>query len=300
MIVRNLVMTGVIVAASLSAAGCKCPECPKARPWDGSPLVDMRTVIARVNENNRQLPTLYAQHYLEANIVDPKTGKKQFINSGGDLFVLKPRDLLLRGKKDPIGLIFEMGSTADRYWFTAYADQDTQWWGYHRNAGKDCVRDMPVRPDLVGEVLGVGEIAGNLLDAPAVPTMRFNPDWSVYMVTWASRGPDQWYAEREIWYDQKTFLPLAVILFDRKGAVILRAHLSGHGPVEIASVPEADRPKIATFYDIYFPQTKSTMTIRLSDVALTTKNGNPKAGTIRFPEDPGVQRVVQIDEDCDK
>jgi hypothetical protein len=298
MIVRTLVMVSVIVAAALSAVGCKCPECPRPRPYDG-PIEDMRTVIGRINENNRQIPTLYAQHYLEANIVDPKTGKKQFINSGGDLFVLKPRDLLLRGKKDPVGLIFEMGSTADRYWFTAYADQDTQWWGHHKNAGKPCVREMPVRPDLVGEVLGIGEVAANLLESPA-PTMRFNNDWDCYMITWASRGQDQWYAEREIWYDRATFLPRNVILFDRKGAVILRAHLTEHKAIESAGGTDGKRPMIATNYDLYFPQTKSTMTIRLTDVALSTKNGNPKPGTIRFPEDPGVQHVIQIDEDCDK
>jgi hypothetical protein len=281
----------------LCVAGCcKCPG-PPVGYW--GPIDPLPVVVQKINQNNSALPTLYAHHYLEANIHDPKTGKDHFINSNGDVFVLKPRDLLLRAKHDPIGEVFQIGSTDDRYWMSIFVEQDTMWWGWHRNSDKPCAGKMSIRPDLVGEVLGISELTPNLLDVPAV-TMRFNNDYDVYMLVWNAKDTTHWYAQKEVWYDRQTCLPRKVLLFDKDGRIVLRANLSEHGPVEVPGRAREAWPKIATYYELFFPETKSNMTIRLSDMSLTTKNGNPKPGMIRFPEDPPVKTIIQIDQDCDQ
>ena len=279
-------------------AGC-APDVRRPRIYTG-PTLTMPALVAAVNERNAGLLTLYAKHYLEATIHNPETKKSNFINSGGDIFVRKPKDLLLRGRKDIVGNVFEIGSTDDHYWMSVFEGEDTMWWGWHRNAGKPCVKGMPIRPDALGEVLGIGQIDANLKAEP-FPTMRFNNDsGGFYMLTWNARGENLWYTEKEVWYARETLLPVRVFLFDRNGRVILRANLSQHKPVELAGVAEADRPLVATYYDLFFPETESTMTIRLSDLAVQTRTGQPKPGMIRFPENPGVSKVMQIDADCEK
>jgi hypothetical protein len=52
-------------------------------------------------------------------------------------------------------------------------------------------------------------------------------------------------------------------------------------------------------HDLLFLENKSTMTIRLSDMALHNDKGQPKAGAIVFHPDREVKEI-QIDEDCDK
>ena len=261
------------------------------------PTLTMPAVLAEIEQHNALLPSLYARHYLEANIYNPDRKRYNFINTGGDIFVLKPNDLLLRGRKDIVGTVFEIGSTQEQYWMSVFEGEDTMWWGWHRNAGKPCVKGMPIRPDALGEVLGIGPIDTSL-KRPPVPTMQFNNDLDLYMVTWAAEAPDHWYAEKEIWYARKTLLPVKVLLFDRNGRVVLRANLSQHQAVAMEGA--ARPPMVATYYDLFFPETKSTMTIRLSDLALRARTGQPKPGMIRFPDDPGVSKVIQIDADCEK
>ena len=61
-------------------------------------------------------------------------------------------------------------------------------------------------------------------------------------------------------------------------------------------------PKIATVYDIYFPDTGSSMSVRLSDLALHSGAGQPNEtmiAAIAKREDREVKDQIQIDADCD-
>lgn len=280
---------------------CSCGPKVQPKPVYDGPTLTLPQLVEQINRNNQALPSLYARHSFEGEFVDPRSKKQRFLNGSGDLFLLKPRDLLFRAKKDPVGQIFKMGSDAERFWFVVTEGDEGMWWGHHRNAGKPCMTDMPVRPDLVGEVLGISDIPTNLVDPP-FPTLRYNSDADAYMVLWNERAGDRWFVEKEIWYDRATLTPRLVLLFDRNGRILLRAYLKKHQAVEIKDKPRESWPKIATVYDLFFPQTKSTMKIELSDIALKTATGQPKPGMIRFPEDVEVpeNKVVQIDADCEK
>jgi hypothetical protein len=262
------------------------------------PTYTLQELVSRVNQRNAALPTLYARHYIEASIYNPDRDRFSFLNAEGDVFVLQPRDLLLRGRKDVFGEVFQIGSTRERYWMSVFEGDDTMWWGWYRNIGRPCAGAMPIRPDAMGEVLGVGQIQTDLKVDP-IPTMRFNNDLAMYMVTWAAEAPTHWYTEKEIWYAHETLLPVKVLLFDRNGRIVLRADLSQHQPVDVAGTDADQRPMVATYYDLFFPETRSTMQMRLSDLALQTRTGQPKPGMIQFPAEPGVSKVIQIDADCD-
>ena len=289
---------GMVLAALLvSASSCGHP--PKQQEGYWGPTEPMNRVVAQVNANNAAIPTLYARHEIQADLYDKSRGKSFYVNSSGDVFLRKPRELLLRGRHDLAGKIFEIGSTEEVFWFTVYGKQDERYWGHYRNLGKPCMEEMPVRPDLIGEVLGISEISTNFLEPP-FPTMRFNHDQGAYMFIWNARLPTQFYAQKEIWYDRKTYLPVKVIIYDFNGRVLVRANLANHRPVEVPNQPQDKWPRIATSYSLMFPESKSTMTLKLSDMALVSKTGHPRAGTIVFKDDPEVSKVIQVDEACEK
>ena len=131
--------------------------------------------------------------------------------------------------------------------------------------------------------------------------MRFNNDADAYMVDSVVSGPDRLLVRKEVWYDRRTLDPGLVLLYDARGRVVLRAHLGGFSPVETPDTPKDRWPRVATTYNLYFPDTGSKMQFTLNDQALN-KNGVPHAGSIHMPDprNAGVKNVNQIDEDCDR
>lgn len=278
----------------ICVGGCAMQKtAQRPQPYYG-PTLTMAQVVQRINANNRPIRSLWARQSFEAHLVDDK-GQSHFVNGDGSLLYLKPRDLKITGNK-PFVKIFEIGSTADRYWLAIPEQLDTMWWGWYRNVGKPCARDVPIRPDLVIQVLGVGDIDTDFNHQPA-PVMRFNPDADAYMFVWSVHGPDRWIAQKEIWYDRKTLHPELVLLFDANGRVVLRAYLSDFAPVEMDAAAKEPPPMVPTNYRLFFPDSGSTLTFQLKDVRMTYK-GVPRPGTIRFPVEPEVSQVIQVDQDC--
>jgi len=295
---RRRSLAPFLLLSLVLVAGCAPKPRPQVQLYRG-PTLPLDQLVARINANNQALPTLFARHNLEANIVHK--GKTRFVNADGDLFVRKPREMYLRAKKGPLAKVFEMGSTPELFWFTEYVDENTKWWGRYRNVGKPCAQEMPVRPDGFGEVLGINDLDANLLSEP-IQTVQYNNDLDVYMISWHARLPDRWATEKQVYYDRATLLPRKVLLFDPNGRVVLRANLGGHAPVEVEGRPREQWPKIATVYDLYFPDTGSTMNVRLTDLALRSDAGQPREGmisTIASREDGEVNQEIQIDADCE-
>ena len=273
----------------------------RGAPYTG-PTLSMPELAQQINARNERLPTLWAKHYYEATIVDEKK-QSHFVNGDGALLFKRPLGMRLVGNKPVAGRVFEIGSTDENYWLTVNTpDLSQMWWGKYEHLGKPCVRPVPIRPDQVFEVLGVSTFNTDLTALPA-PTLRFNNDFDAYMVVWISRMPDRYAAVKEVWYDRQTLLPTLVLLFDASGRVQLRAKLANHQPVEVPDTPPGQWPKVATSYKLYFPETGTKMSFELSDMVLCN-NGVPCRRGIMFPgatrEDAGVDKVTQLDEDCDK
>ena len=300
----------LILAATLLTASAGCggrardPQAAQGKPSYTGPTESFEQVVSEINRNNSKVPTLWARQSFEATIVDREKGRKNEVVGDGALLYKRPRGFLLKGVR-PGMTLFEMGSTEDRYWLTLVPETDAMWWGKYEHLYKPCAQEslarlMPIRPDLVLEVLGVGTIDTNF-DQPPVPTMRFNNDrGGSYMFVWNAKLPGRWWAQREVWYDRETLLPTLVVLFDVNGRVAVRAFLSEHQPVKVPNLPEAEWPRVATHYRLFFPETATTMTVTLSDVTLD-KNGIPSRRGLRFPDldKPGVANVIQIDEGCE-
>jgi hypothetical protein len=112
---------------------------------------------------------------------------------------------------------------------------------------------------------------------------------------WGSPLPDRWAAQKEVWYDRETKLPRLVVLFDENGRVVLRTFLSEHQPVEVEGAAREDWPRVARRFELYFPDTGTTMSLQLSDVELR-RGPVPNDASFAFPGDrAGVSKVIRVD-----
>ncbi len=289
-----------LVLTAFAVAGC----IPKGQPPTGKilysgPTDAMSVVLAKVRRNNAAVETLWSRHDFEATIYDDK-GHSHYVAGNGLLTYRKPHNFRLDGDVAGAGRVFQLGSNDDRFWATIGADVDTMYWAHWQNADKACAKPMPVRPDLVVEVLGITDIPDDMLTDPT-PVMRYNNAADAYMIVWSTKGPDQYYPVKEIWYDRATLQPRMVNLFDPRGRITLRAYLSKFKPVPPAEgetpAPNTPRPTIATHYDLLFPETRDKMVFDLRNPVSSYK-GAPNDRTFRFPDNPDVSKVDQIDANC--
>ena len=292
------IRTLLICLTAFLFTGC-CHKKPTREPWFGQTL-PMDQVIERVNANNQLIPTLWATTDLEISVTDEK-GRKSTYSGSGSLLYRRPGELFLEGKHVLGTPLFEMGSNADDYWLII-PELQRAWWGHHRNVGKSCVQELPIRPDLLVEMLGVSTTNINLLEQP-VPVMRFNHDEWAYMFVWQEKLPWRWIATKEIWYDLETLSPRKVVLFDALGRTILKADLSNPKPIEVPELPKERWPKMATEYKISFPASKAGLNLKISDVALTHRTRKnmimPNNGSFATPDDWGDGiKVIQVDKGC--
>jgi hypothetical protein len=287
----------------MGSTGCPPPQPPAIKGYFG-PTISPQAVVNSVNANNQRISTFWASGDFEAEIhPDPANRQKSdFLNGELVLLYRAPDQVLLVGKKDVAGRIFEIGSNGDDYWMTARGQTDTCWWGKYATIDKLDPKAMPVRPDLLFDVLGVSPVDSDMLRQP-VPVMRFNNDADAYMLVWSFRSPSYWLAQREIWYDRQTLLPRLVNLFDTNGRVVLSAYLSDHRPLAPTpdSTPDSSQsteppPSVATIFRLFFPDTGTRMRFHLTKLK-PTNNGIPNEHSFRFdPDLAGVGHVERVDQ----
>lgn len=277
--------------ASLLAAGCAKPPAATAnKPYPG-PTDRLDVVLAKINANNGRIATVNGAGRFDAWIVD--NGRERYVNGSIAVLHTKPNLLRMRAEKPSIPLpisIFDLGANDDIYWFNV-PEADTLWYGKVASAAAR-TSGLPISPTLIGDVLGVGTLNVDLLAQP-VPTMRFNPDYDAYMLTWSQPIGDRWVTLREVWYDRRTFEPRRIWLFDHDGRVALKAKLGEFAPLD---GDDANAPRTARLYDLMFPETGSRLVLKLDDVR-AQRNGTPNRLTYRFvPEKVGTPKKINLDE----
>ena len=287
----------ILLALCCLAAGCQPKPVARPRGWYFGETEPMREVVQRINDNNQEVPTLWASHGYKATVVDER-GKSHTFTGDGAILYRGPREMRLIGNAGVIGTVFEVGSTNDRFWLKLVPELDTMWWGHYRHLGKPCAQPIPLRPDLVVEVLGVAVIPTDFNALP-VPTMRFNHERDAYMFVWNAPMGDRWGAIKEVWYDRETLLPVLVMLYDPDGRVVVRAELRNHRAVEVEGLPRERWPRVASEFRLFFPENGTRMELDLREMMLNRRGSPPRGLAFPDPRKAGVDRVIQIDEACE-
>lgn len=293
---RSLILFAILSAASL-LTGCVGKPPALAAKFDNRPTLSLDAVIARINANSGRIQTLNVDGRFDSVIANGRGGFEP-LAGGMKLMHTKPNQLIVAADAAAVGVkAFALGSNGTQYWFSAFHNIDTTWYGTPRGTANVDPR-LPVAPELLVDVLGVATLDADLLAQP-VPTLRYNPDQAVYMLTWHQPTIDRWVTLREVWYDRETFLPTLVILFDRNGRVVLRANLGKYEPIRLESGESADgqpAPLVAREIKMFFPETLSRMTFTLDDVR-DRRGGAPRRNSYNFsPERVSTSTVINLDE----
>lgn len=287
----------LMLATLMAIAGCNGTRNATATgdriEWGQT--LSLTELTEQVNQNNQAITSLWASGYFEARLRE-KLEDPPPLPIVGDLTMMYLADdrLLIKARKPGVD-VFELGSDGESFWLVL-PTESTLFIGTFAGLNPGKLAQMPVRPDLVLEVLGVKPLPEDLLATP-VPMLRYNPDSTAYMLTFAepvAEGQNpRWQVVKEVWYDRATLLPTNIILFDPDGRPVLRAYLSRHERIDVSDGPA---PTTATRYDLYFPQTGSTMQIDLSKELHLKRRGFPKEQSFRVPDRRGFERVEDLDE----
>ena len=280
---------------ALLVVGCRGSVKPVSSTYNNAPTVPLDTLLSRINANAGQINTLVMDGRFTATLANGKGG---FDNLDGGIQIVhtKPNQIRVGTEVAVVGQrAFDLGSNGQTYWMSAFGKVDTTWYGKPRGTAEVDPR-LPIAPELLIDVLGVATLNDDLLAQP-IPTLRYNPDQAVYMLTWHQPIKDRWVTLREVWYDRETFLPTVVILFDRNGRAQLRAKLSDYRPITLQT-PAADgaAPRVAHRYELFFPEPRSALRFTL-DNAWDEHNGAPSRRSYAFnPSRVATSTVINLDE----
>lgn len=298
---RGLLTLVLILGCSFLTGCCNCARKSTSlgeNRLNPPGLRSMREVVDAINANNSKIPTLYATLNYSATIHDGKQ-VHSVSSDEGYVWYRSPDDFRLVGKMAAVGTVFDIGSNREKYWLEVIPGTNRLWWGNYA----DLVRlqsdqlPIPIRPDLVTQVLAVGTINSDFNVLP-VPTMRYDGNDDAYVFVFNVKAPDRWMAQKEIWYDRATLRPRRVILYDGNGRPVLRAALSMDKPVRMPQGKPADWPLVPGDYKLFFPDSGSRMEFTLNDVALQHKVGRivfPNARNFQMPDVGGTDvHPIQI------
>jgi len=163
----------VVTIVAVGSGGCLEPERVKHAPTDDVP---MDVVIARVNRNSAAMDFLLKAGAGSAGGEFKRGGRRESFQLTATMLCRKPRDLYI--KLEHLGGTIEAGSNAEEFWFWEKTDKLRYWWGRHEFMAdddediEDIEPDMPFRPDLLAEVLGLSEL----------PTDTTGPEGPLFLV----------------------------------------------------------------------------------------------------------------------
>ena len=284
---RTLTRLLLIGFLACGLCGCVTKDPPRKSTNYTGPTLPLDQLLTAINQNNGRISTLNATGTFLLRMPEQTP-----LNGQLTLLFSKPDQLRILGDKDLVGRIFDLGTNGKKFWMVAKGDENTTWHGTNLGPAQT-TKDLPVSPQLLADVLGVATLNLDLLAQP-VPTVRFNPDYDCYMLSWHQPIADRWVTLREVWYDRKSFEPRRIWLFDRDGRVVLRARLDRFSAMRTKR-GDASPPVTARAFDLFFPETGSQFTFELDEVR-EERGGRPNPASYRFdPNAQNTDKVINLD-----
>ena len=224
------------LAASLAVlTGCPPPHEPSPPPQ-----LTRRQAVDLVNRNNERISiTLQAKRVrARGHFTDDENKKRSFNLEGGILF-LKPRylyfDLGQLGQT-----VMRFGSNAEEYWLWIQPEVDTLWWGTYAGLEEGNPEAIPIRPDLLIEALGFGQLPeAEGLDGDVVYRVMGEHN----QLFWVGRdATGRACLAKEYWLDRRPPHMIRKILSRRpSGRLDFYAELDDYQPIRDSGVLAAHR-----------------------------------------------------------
>lgn len=149
--------------AGMLVLACGIAGCPRVEPGLGPPEepLPLQAVIERVNWNSGRMDFLLRGVNGSAVGRWRRSSDDTTPSTSFDMKVVllyrKPRNLYLR-MEHTLGGMIEAGSNSREFWVWERAKENRYYWGEHQWLTNDAEIDLPVRPDVLLDVLGVGDL----------------------------------------------------------------------------------------------------------------------------------------------
>jgi hypothetical protein len=206
----------------------------------------MSAVIGRVNQNAAAADFLLKGGGLTATGEFERGDHLESFELHGALLFSRPKNLYL--KLEHVGGTIEAGSNEQEFWFWERLQVPRYTWGRHDSAGLDLEADIPLRPDLLAEVLGLGDLPSDT-KGPNGPAFWVGTDF--YELVFLDRdSTGQVYVTKTIDIDRfEPFLVRSLVYFSPDGRPIIQAKLDEYQPVTGSSVLAPRKIRIDWLYD---------------------------------------------------
>lgn len=291
----------ILVACSalglMVGGGCQ-PDGPGVTPV--APPLSPRTIdeIVSVIEANAALldqPLWSNSVSVTARVRDEK-GKEHTYNLDSSFLFDKPRSLRMDLRPSVGDQVMQIGSNDEDFWLWIEPEVGTLWWGRHRHVGEPCAGTVSVRPDQLVAALVLGGLPEGE-DGLIGPAPRTGKTYDV-LIYLRENSDGTFQVDREYWVQRVPPHLVQVVVFrDRMGRISMSAYLEDHrrawegGPV----VPHE--------ISIIWPLAQGKLTLSVGrfkgmDAAKVSRRAFARPTQGRLPS--GIERVIQVDLDCDE
>ncbi len=271
----------------LAACWTGCAATPK-QPIADLDDVPMSLVVNRVNRNAEAMDFLLRGGGVEATGEFVRGTQRETFQLHGVLLYRRPRDLYL--KLDHLGPAIEAGSNDEEFWFWERVGDGAYSWGRHEQMDYPADADLPFRPDLLAEVLGLGGLPE---DDASLDLMMWKARDRYELLFQSRDAAGQAFLVKAIDVDRHPpFLVRSIVYFRPDGQPLVQAKLSDYQPISGASALVPRRIRLDWLYDRGWMELSFGRMERFDNPAAASRfrspreRGLPLGGRIRRLDQP--------------
>lgn len=314
----RLTTIGVVMTVAAAVVGCKSAPAPTPppveRPLYAGPLHPVSQVVSVLSTRSAGLRTLWARHEFAVATRDNR-GRLRTLDGEGVMLLRKPApgsvagtptELRLTGSKDIAGQVFDLGVNRQVAWLTLQGDIDTMWTLPMPAPGQAPVAvdpaTLPVRPDLVPDLLGVQDWSTDLNRYPT-PVMTYDPATDEYLLTLVEPPPRAatvgesaaggLITRRQLRLERTTLLVRSITFYGADGRPVATSLLSDWKQVE--GLPGGTL--VPGDVQIALPLSRTTLRFTLREMTPSRGSGRsmvPSDASFRAPAKPPVGTVIDL------
>lgn len=278
---------GAALSCLLVLIGCNGHRDGEMEP---GPVLPLGSAIALANANAAGLPAgLQALGSARGHVTVDSQEKRHF-DCDANLLVIPPRhlrlDLRTLGQTQVL-----FGSNEQVYWLHVVPQVDTYWWGRYAEIELTDIANIPIRPDMIVEALGIVGLPTDTTGSEG-PFQRVEGEHQqLLFVTYDPAGQGRLY--KEYWLSRRGDRRIEQIIFrDDLGREQMRSRLSDYRPLG------GDGPLLPHRVDVTWPERDAHLLLRVRtwkpQPALTPEH---RAFQPPYTGEQQYKKVVDIDRD---
>ncbi|HSW44132.1 MAG TPA: hypothetical protein VLM89_01005 [Phycisphaerae bacterium] len=274
----------------LAVAWCGCAPQPgrvsRVGPVVGPPE-PMDVVIGRVNRNAAAMDFLLKAGGVSATGEFERDDRRASFQLHGTLLFQRPRNLYL--KLEHVGGTIEAGSNEEEFWYWEKFEPSRYLWGRHEQMANGFEADIPLRPDLLAEVLGLGGLPTDTKGRDG-PALWVGSDF--YELVFDHLDPtDQKCLTKVIDIDRREpFLVRSLVYFGAGGLPVVQARLDDYQSIGDSGVLAPRQIRIDWLPDRGWVELSFTTMQRFDNPAARSRFRSPREQGLDIGESRRVDR----------